>query len=240
MDRNFPARLLPGLFPRFDGPEKGGGFVGEDGTGSRQGETGVSCLTSGRNREPSREGSVCPETERNSPFDAEDASETRNDRLWPRNETNMPARLPQACIARGFNIFISFRGPCINELFCLGASGYLLKNSTGSDIVAAIRAALKGDHYPSPAISKQVIQDCISMKKESATDDLYGQLPNREREVFQMIAEGRSTKEISDIPRISPGAAKTRRTKIMEKLQVKNVSRLIQFAIRLGIVDIQV
>ncbi len=127
----------------------------------------------------------------------------------------------------------------INELFSLGASGYLLKNSTGSDIVAAIRAALKGDHYLSPAISSQVIQDYISMKKESATDDLYGQLSNREREVFQMIAEGRSTKEISDILCISPSTVKTHRTKIMEKLQVENISQLVQFAIRLGIVDIQ-
>ncbi len=128
----------------------------------------------------------------------------------------------------------------INELFGLGASGYLLKNSTGSDIVAAIRAALKGDHYLSPAISNQVIQDYISMKKESATDDLYGHLSNREREVFQMIAEGRSTKEISDILCISPSTVKTHRTKIMEKLQVENISQLIQFAIRVGIVDIQV
>ena len=128
----------------------------------------------------------------------------------------------------------------INELFSLGASGYLLKNSTGSDIIDAIHAALKGDHYLSPPISKQVIQDYISMKKESATDDLYGQLSNREREVFQMIAEGRSTKEISDILCISPSTVKTHRAKIMEKLQVENISHLVQFAIRLGIVDIQV
>ena len=127
----------------------------------------------------------------------------------------------------------------INELFSLGASGYLLKNSTGSDIINAIHAALKGDHYLSPSISKRVIQDYISMKKKSATDDLYGQLSNREREVFQMIAEGRSTKEISDILFISPSTVKTHRVKIMEKLQVENISQLIQFAIRVGIVDIQ-
>jgi two-component system response regulator NreC len=127
----------------------------------------------------------------------------------------------------------------INELFSLGASGYLLKNSTGSDIIDAIRAALKGDNYLSPSISKQVIQDYISMKTQSASDDLYSQLSNREREVFQMVAEGRSTKEISDILCISPSTVKTHRSKIMEKLQVENISQLIHFAIRLGIVDIQ-
>ena len=127
----------------------------------------------------------------------------------------------------------------INELFSIGASGYLLKNSTGSDIIDAIHAAVRGDNYLSPSISKQVIQDYISMKKQSASDDLYNQLSNREREVFQMVAEGRSTKEISDILCISPSTVKTHRSKIMEKLQVENISQLIHFAIRLGIVDIQ-
>ena len=62
---------------------------------------------------------------------------------------------------------------------------------------------------------------------------------NREREVFQMIAEGRSTKEISDILCISPSTVKTHRAKIMEKLKMENISQLIQFAIRIGIVDVQ-
>jgi two-component system response regulator NreC len=128
----------------------------------------------------------------------------------------------------------------INELFSLGASGYLLKNSTGSDIINAIHAAVEGNHYLSPSISEKMIQDYISMKKKSPTDDLYGQLSNREREVFQMVAEGRSTKEISDILCISPSTVKTHRAKIMEKLQVENISQLIHFAIRLGIVDIQI
>jgi RNA polymerase sigma factor (sigma-70 family) len=128
----------------------------------------------------------------------------------------------------------------INELFSLGASGYLLKNSTGSDIINAIHEVLKGNNYLSPSISKQVIQDYISIKKKSMADDLYGHLSNREREVFQMIAEGRPTKEIADILCISPSTVKTHRGKIMEKLQVENISQLIQFAIRLGIVDIQI
>jgi DNA-binding NarL/FixJ family response regulator len=127
----------------------------------------------------------------------------------------------------------------INELFSLGATGYLLKNSTGSDIINAIHAVVRGNHYLSPSISKLVVQEYISMKKKSTSDDLYGQLSNREREVFQMIAEGRSTREISDVLCISPSTVKTHRTKIMEKLQVENISQLVQFAIRLGIVDIQ-
>ncbi len=126
----------------------------------------------------------------------------------------------------------------IRKLFHYGASGYALKDSTGSDIVKAIFAAVNGDTYLSPSVSRQVIEDYVSLKKESSYENLYSKLSNREREIFQMIAEGRSTKEISNILYISPSTAKTHRANIMEKLQFANISQLIQFAIRLGIVDI--
>jgi len=126
----------------------------------------------------------------------------------------------------------------IKELFSLGASGYLLKDSTGSDIVKAIQAALNGDTYMSPSISRLVIEDYVSIKKKPLREGLYATLSNREREVFQMIAEGRSTREISDILCISPSTVKTHRSKIMEKLRIENVYQLVQFAIRIGIVDL--
>lgn len=128
----------------------------------------------------------------------------------------------------------------ISELFGLGASGYLLKSSTGTDIIKAIHAALKGETYLSPSISHKVIEDYISLKKKSPQEDLYNRLSNREREVFQMIAEGRSTKEISEILYVSPSTVKTHRSNIMEKLKMDNISQLIQFAIHLGIVEIQI
>jgi two-component system response regulator NreC len=127
----------------------------------------------------------------------------------------------------------------ISELFSLGASGYLLKSSTGTDIISAIHTALKGSTYLSPSISDKVIEDYLSLKKKSHQDDLYNRLSNREREVFQMIAEGRSTKEIADILCLSPSTVKTHRSNIMEKLEMDNISQLIQFAIHLGIVELQ-
>jgi DNA-binding NarL/FixJ family response regulator len=127
----------------------------------------------------------------------------------------------------------------INELFSLGASGYLLKNSTGADIIKAIHVAITGDTFLSPSISRRVIQDYVSMKKKSPQEILYSKLSNREREVFQMIAEGRSTKEISDILCVSPSTIKTHRSNIMEKLKMNNTSQLIQFAIHLGLVEVQ-
>lgn len=127
----------------------------------------------------------------------------------------------------------------ISKLFKLGISGYLLKDSTGSDVIQAILAAIKGDTYLSPSISRRVIEDYFYLKKSSPQEDLYGKLSNREREVFQMIAEGHSTKEISDILFISPSTVKTHRANIMEKLQFENISQLVQFAMHLGIVDFQ-
>jgi len=127
----------------------------------------------------------------------------------------------------------------IRELFSLGASGYLLKDSTGSDIVKAIQAAINGDTYMSPSVSRLVIEDYVSAKKKPFREELYSNLSNREREVFQMIAEGHSTREISEILCISPSTVKTHRSKIMEKLRIENISQLVQFAIRIGIVDIQ-
>jgi RNA polymerase sigma factor (sigma-70 family) len=128
----------------------------------------------------------------------------------------------------------------INELFSLGASGYLLKDSTGQDIIKAIQAAVQGDTYLSPSISRRVIENYVSLKKnKSSQEELYSQLSNREREVFQMIAEGRSTKEIADILCVSQSTVKTHRANIMEKLQIENLSQLIQLAISLNLVEIQ-
>ncbi|MBI4776757.1 MAG: response regulator transcription factor [Deltaproteobacteria bacterium] len=126
----------------------------------------------------------------------------------------------------------------INELFRIGASGYLLKNSTGPDVIKAIHAALDGGTYLSPSISRRVIEDYVTLKKQSREEELYGELSNREREVFQMIAEGRSTKEISEILCLSPNTVKTHRSNIMEKLQVDSIPKLILFAKKLKIVDI--
>ena len=127
----------------------------------------------------------------------------------------------------------------ISELFRLGASGYLLKSAAGTDIISAIQAALKGETYLSPSISHKVIEDYLSLKKESYQENLYNRLSNREREVFQMIAEGTSTRKIAEVLFVSPSTVKTHRANIMEKLEMNNISQLIQFAIHLGIVEIQ-
>ncbi len=128
----------------------------------------------------------------------------------------------------------------IRELLGLGVSGYLLKNAASRDIVKAVNSAVKGDIYLSPSISSRVIEDYVGMNKKSLEEELYNTLSNREREVFQMVVEGSSTKKIAETLCVSPSTIKSHRSNIMEKLKMDNLSQLIQYAIQLGIIDIQI
>jgi DNA-binding NarL/FixJ family response regulator len=128
----------------------------------------------------------------------------------------------------------------VSEALYLGASGYLLKNTTGPDIIRAIRAAMKGDTFLSPEISRQIVEEYLGMKRRGGSQqDLYSTLTNREREVFQMIAEGRTVREISEILFLSVSTVKTHRSNIMEKLKLKNMSELVQLAVGLGLVEVE-
>ncbi len=125
----------------------------------------------------------------------------------------------------------------IHELLECGVSGYLLKDSSGQDIIKAIRAALKNETFLSPSISKKVVDSYLSPTKSSTKAELYKTLSNREREVFQLIAEGHPTRQIADMLCVSISTIKSHRAKIMEKLGIESSLKLIHFAIQLGLVD---
>lgn len=125
----------------------------------------------------------------------------------------------------------------IQELLETGVSGYLLKDSSGRDIIKAIHAAMNNETYLSPSISKMLVDNYLSPKKGSSTVERYKQLSNREREVFQLIAEGHSTRQIADILYVSISTIKSHRAKIMEKLKIDSPVKLVKIAIQLGIVD---
>lgn len=127
----------------------------------------------------------------------------------------------------------------IRELLSIGVSGYLLKDAVSNDIIKAIKAAVKGEIYLSPSISNQVIEDYVDMNQKTLQEELYDTLTNREREVFQMMVEGYPTRKIAEILCLSPSTIKSHRSNIMEKLKMDNISKLIQYAIHLGIIDIQ-
>ena len=125
----------------------------------------------------------------------------------------------------------------IHELFETGISGYLLKDSSGRDIINAIYAAMKNETFLSPYISKKVVDRYLSPEKSSPREERFKQLSNREREVLQLIAEGYSTKKIADMLCVSTSTVKSHRSKIMEKLGVENSIQLVHLAIQLGLVD---
>lgn len=125
----------------------------------------------------------------------------------------------------------------IHELFETGISGYLLKESSGRDIIKAIHAAMKNETFLSPSISKVLMDAYRSPRKSSPRTERYKQLSNREREVFQLIAEGHSTRVIAEMLYISMSTVKSHRAKIMEKLDIDSPVKLVHFAIQLGLVD---
>ena len=125
----------------------------------------------------------------------------------------------------------------IHELLEVGVSGYLLKDSSGRDIIKAIDDALKNKTFLSPAISKRMAEITLSSHKSTSREERFKLLSNREREVFQLIAEGHSTRTISDMLCVSLSTIKTHRAKIMEKLVAKSPVQLVHIAIQLGLVD---
>ncbi len=125
----------------------------------------------------------------------------------------------------------------IHELLESGVSGYLLKDSSGRDIINAIHAAMKNETFLSPSISKVVVDAYRFPRKGTASAERYKRLSNREREVFQLIAEGHSTRQIADMLCVSISTIKSHRSKIMEKLEIYSPVKLVHFAIQLGLVD---
>ncbi|HPT26876.1 MAG TPA: response regulator transcription factor, partial [Bryobacteraceae bacterium] len=120
----------------------------------------------------------------------------------------------------------------VREILRAGARGYILKDSIDTEFVQAIRALARGEGYLSPAVSGAVLDDY--RKHVSDPIDL---LTTREREVLQLIAEGKTNKEIANLLSLSVYTVDAHRGRIMEKLNLHSATDLVRFAIRKGIVD---
>jgi DNA-binding NarL/FixJ family response regulator len=120
----------------------------------------------------------------------------------------------------------------VREILRAGARGYLLKDSVADDLVAAVRAVAGGEGYLSPAISNAVLDDY----RKHVTDPI-DLLSSREREVLQMLAEGKTNKEIAVILNLSVYTVDAHRGRIMEKLNVHSINELVRFAVRKGLID---
>ncbi len=118
-----------------------------------------------------------------------------------------------------------------------GASGYVLKDSQASDLIKAVREVAAGRRYLSPPLSERALE--LYMKKvESVPVDPYEMLTTREREVLQMVAEGRTSAEIAGRLFISPRTAEGHRANLMRKLGLQNHTGLVRFALKRGILPL--
>lgn len=118
-----------------------------------------------------------------------------------------------------------------------GASGYLLKDAATTELRLAVQAAVRDEMYLSPSISKRVLQDYIQLVGSGG--GMLDALTARQREVLQLIAEGRTMREIAQILHISVKTAESHRSQLMERLDIHDVTGLVRFAIRVGLVTLE-
>jgi two-component system, NarL family, response regulator NreC len=118
-----------------------------------------------------------------------------------------------------------------------GARAYLLKQSAEADLVAAVKAVNEGKTYFSPAVSQMLMNDYIRQMRDRDVDDSYDLLTPREREILQLVSEGKSNKDIANLLNLSVYTVETHRSNIMDKLNLHSVPELILFAVRKGIIS---
>ena len=118
-----------------------------------------------------------------------------------------------------------------------GAKGYLLKDSADTDLIRALTLVSQGKSFFSPAVTKVMLDDYVRHLAARGVVDRYDSLSEREREIFQLVAEGRSNKEIADLLFVSPNTIETHRAHIMEKLDVHSAVELVLYAVRRGLIS---
>jgi two-component system, NarL family, response regulator NreC len=118
-----------------------------------------------------------------------------------------------------------------------GAHGYLLKESADTDLFRAVAALTQNKSFFSPAVSRVMLDDYVRQLAERGITDRYDTLSEREREVFQLIAEGHVNKAIAELLHLSPSTVETHRARIMEKLDVHSASEIVLYAVRKGIIS---
>ena len=117
-----------------------------------------------------------------------------------------------------------------------GARGYILKDSREGELVAAIRAVADGKAYFSPEVSRLLIADYMRQLQHRGIEDSYELLTPREREVFQMLSEGKSNKDIATLLNLSLYTVETHRGNLMQKLNLRSLAELILYAVRKGLI----
>ncbi|TFG69429.1 MAG: response regulator transcription factor [Anaerolineales bacterium] len=123
------------------------------------------------------------------------------------------------------------------QILRAGASGYVVKQAAPEELISAIHTVCQGEVFLSPVISRMVIGEYIQ-RAESTVKDSYELLTDREREILQLIAEGRSSREIAELWHVSEKTVASHRTHLMEKLDMHNVAELTRYAFRKGVISL--
>ncbi|MBI2686880.1 MAG: response regulator transcription factor [Acidobacteria bacterium] len=118
-----------------------------------------------------------------------------------------------------------------------GAKGYLLKDSADADVLRAVHAVARGRTYFSPSIAHTLIEDYMRRLTQEGLQDRYGLLTDREREVLQLLAEGRSNKDVAALLGLSVHTVDTHRTNFMQKLGLHNTAEIVIYAMRKKIIS---
>ena len=117
-----------------------------------------------------------------------------------------------------------------------GARGYLLKASPEADVLAAVRAVAAGNAYFSPSITKLLVEDYVGELRRRGVEDSYDLLTLREKEILQLLASGKSNRDIADVLHISVTTAESHRSSILQKLHLHSLAELILYAVRKGLI----
>ena len=126
----------------------------------------------------------------------------------------------------------------VTEMLKAGASGYLLKNCAFDELATAIRTVMMGKTYLSPSITDVVVDSYVRAAPDGEPT-VFSMLTNREREVLQLLAEGRTTKQIAIHLYVSAKTIETHRAKIMKKLDIDNMASLTKYAVREGLTSLE-
>lgn len=118
-----------------------------------------------------------------------------------------------------------------------GARGYLLKDSADTELIRAVAAVANGKSFFSPSVAKVMLDDYVRHLAENGISDRFEALTEREREIFQLVAEGHSNKEAAALLSISPATVETHRGHIFQKLDLHNTAELVLYAVRRGVIS---
>lgn len=119
-----------------------------------------------------------------------------------------------------------------------GASGYLLKESAGEEVIQAVRLVSRGHRYLSQKITERVVEDYLNLQDQVVQQDPLEKLSDRERQVLQLVVQGKSSAEIAKTLFLSVKTIETYRSRIMEKLNISDLPSLVKFAIQHGLISL--